>query len=110
MSEAAQPSVRIQRHKTAIRRPSFSLPVKCLLRDGLLDSSKSLFDYGCGHGQDLALLRGMNVSCSGWDPVHRPNAERAPADVVNLGYVLNVVEDPAERAEALRQAWSLCNS
>jgi hypothetical protein len=24
----------IARHKTAIRRPSFSLPIKCLLRDG----------------------------------------------------------------------------
>jgi hypothetical protein len=30
--------------------------VACLLRDGLLDSSKTLFDYGCGHGQDLQLL------------------------------------------------------
>jgi hypothetical protein len=26
----------IPRHKTAIRRASFSLPIKCLLRDGLL--------------------------------------------------------------------------
>jgi DNA phosphorothioation-associated putative methyltransferase len=29
-----------------------------------------------------------------------------PADVVNLGYVVNVIEDPSERAEALTRAWS----
>lgn len=29
------------------------------------------------------------------------------ADVVNLGYVINVVEDPAERAATLKHAWDL---
>ena len=29
------------------------------------------------------------------------------ADIVNLGYVLNVIEDPAERIETLTKAWSL---
>jgi DNA phosphorothioation-associated putative methyltransferase len=28
--------------------------------------------------------------------------------VINLGYVLNVIEDPTERREVLQQAWSLC--
>jgi DNA phosphorothioation-associated putative methyltransferase len=39
--------------------------------------------------------------------VHYPKNERTPADVVNLGYVINVIENLAERAAALRQAWSL---
>jgi DNA phosphorothioation-associated putative methyltransferase len=30
-----------------------------------------------------------------------------PADVVNLGYVLNVIENPAERTETLRKAYAL---
>ncbi len=97
----------IQRHKTAIRRPGLSFPVKCLLRDGLLDTSRTLFDYGSGQGQDLVLLGAMGIACDGWDPAYRPDAELRPADVVNLGYVINVVEDPRERAEALQQAWSL---
>src|SRR5262245_7254651 len=101
------PPASIERHKTAIRRPSFSLPVKCLLRDGLLDASKSLFDYGCGHGQDLALLRDLGISCDGWDPVHRPGTPAQPAQVVNVGYVINIIEDPRERAEAVRRAWEL---
>jgi DNA phosphorothioation-associated putative methyltransferase len=97
----------VPRHKTAIRRAGLSLPISCLLRDGLLDGSRTLFDYGCGRGQDLALLRDMDIACEGWDPVYRPEDRPKPADVVNLGYVINVVEDPAERAAALRGAWQL---
>jgi hypothetical protein len=33
--------------------------------------------------------------------VFRPAAPKREADVVNLGYVVNVIEDPAERLEAL---------
>jgi hypothetical protein len=51
----------IARHKTAIRRPSYSLPIKCLLRDGLIYAETSVFDYGCGHGQDIELLRGSGT-------------------------------------------------
>lgn len=97
----------IQRHKTAIRRASFSRPVGCVLRDGLLEPPDTLFDYGCGHGQDLALLGELGVACSGWDPVHRPSTQKIPADVVNLGYVINVIEDPRERTETLRRAWQM---
>ena len=41
----------------------------------------------------------------GWDPVHLPDGSRAPAQVVNLGYVVNVIEDADERAECLACAW-----
>ena len=30
----------------------------------------------------------------------------APAEVVNVGYVINVIEDPEERAQCLNRAWS----
>lgn len=100
--------VSIERHKTAIRRGDFSRPVKCLLRDGLIDASVSFFDYGCGRGEDLELLTTEGISCTGWDPAHRPDAPIADADVVNLGYVLNVIENIQERAETLRSAWTLC--
>jgi DNA phosphorothioation-associated putative methyltransferase len=102
--------IAVHRHKTAIRRPGFSLPINCLLRDGLLDGTRSLFDYGCGRGQDLALLQDLGIACEGWDPVHRPHTERSAADVVNLGYVINVIEDPQERSATLRSAWELCRA
>ncbi|NLY01885.1 MAG: DNA phosphorothioation-associated putative methyltransferase [Rhodopirellula sp.] len=97
----------IARHKTAIRRASYSLPIKCLLRDGLVHTETSVFDYGCGHGQDIELLRGSGIRCDGWDPAFRPDGEKTVADVVNLGYVINVIEDARERATAVRSAWNL---
>ncbi|MGA2705692.1 MAG: DNA phosphorothioation-associated putative methyltransferase [Isosphaeraceae bacterium] len=101
-------SAAVQRHKTAIRRGDFSRPVKCLLRDGLLGKNVTFFDYGCGRGEDIELLAAEGVICGGWDPAYRPEAPHAEADVVNLGYVLNVIEEQGERSETLRQAWGLC--
>jgi DNA phosphorothioation-associated putative methyltransferase len=98
---------RIARHRTALHRTEHSLPVKCLLRDGLLSQAHTLFDYGCGRGKDLKLLREQGIAANGWDPAFNADEVRQPADVVNLGYVINVIEDPRERAETLRQAWSL---
>ena len=77
------------------------------LRAGLINQSFTVFDYGCGHGQDIALLAEQGIACEGWDPEFRPHSPKYPADVVNLGFVLNVIEDVRERAEALRQAWNL---
>ncbi len=98
----------IQRQKTAIRRGDFSRPVKCLLRDGLVGKDVTFFDYGCGRGEDLELLSREGVTCSGWDPAFQADAARQEADVVNLGYVINVIEKPEERTETLRRAWGLC--
>lgn len=77
------------------------------MRDQLLQSCESAFDYGCGHGEDIRRLSEMGFDCDGWDPVFRPDTEKKPADVVNLGYVLNVIEDAHERAATLRAAWDL---
>ena len=97
----------IARHKTAIGRSTLSRPVKLALADGLLDAETTLFDYGCGRGDDLRILSVMGYSGNGWDPVHRPEAVVQPAPVVNLGYVVNVIEDPTERRQTLRRAWQL---
>ena len=98
----------IQRHKTAIRRGDFSRPVKCLLRDGLIGKDVSFFDYGCGRGEDVELLTAEGIACGGWDPAYQLDAPQREADVVNLGYVINVIENPEERAGTLRRAWELC--
>src|SRR4051794_31676021 len=100
-------SIAIPRHKTAIRRGDFSRPVKCLLRDGILDKTLSLFDYGCGKGKDLERLTALEFSCAGWDPAYRPGAAICEADVVNLGFVINVIENAEERASTILKAWAL---
>lgn len=97
----------IARHRTALRRRELSRPIKLALEDAIISDRTAVFDYGCGHGDDVKRLRARGVACRGWDPVHNPEAECVEADVVNLGYVLNVIEAPAERKETLQQAFSL---
>ena len=97
----------IERRRTALRRTELSSPVQQLLHFGFLDGTHTLFDYGCGRGDDVRLLQAMGVQASGWDPVFRPHEKRSPADIVNLGFVLNVIEDAGERRETLRSAFSL---
>lgn len=96
----------VPRHRTA-RRPSLSRPLATALEDNLLTTDTTLFDYGCGRGDDLLRLEALGIPTTGWDPAHRPNEPRVPATVVNLGYVLNVIENVTERAHVLRQAWDL---
>src|SRR5262245_48245277 len=98
------------RGQTAIHRVGLSRPVALALDDGLIRPDRSFFDFGCGRGTDVAALRDMGMPAAGWDPVHVSGAEKSPADVVNLGYVVNVIEDPGERREALREAWQLATT
>ncbi|MDE0660933.1 MAG: DNA phosphorothioation-associated putative methyltransferase [Gammaproteobacteria bacterium] len=97
----------IERRRTALRRSALSSPMQHLLRFGFLDGTRTLFDYGCGRGDDLRLLAQMKVPAAGWDPVFRPDVDRQPADIVNLGFVLNVIEDARERRETLQAAFKL---
>jgi DNA phosphorothioation-associated putative methyltransferase len=97
----------VERHLTALARTSLSAPVQSLLRDQLLTLTSSFFDYGCGRGDDLATLTAAGYRAQGWDPHYRPDGERVAADVVNLGFVINVIEDKQERMEALEGAYRL---
>lgn len=97
----------IARHKTAMTRYAFSVPMRLLSKYGYLDGQFTIFDYGCGKGDDLRLLEANAIPCAGWDPHFRPTAPRQSADVVNLGYVLNVIESAEERAAVLSQAFVL---
>ena len=99
--------MQISRHKAAIRRRELSLPVKCLLRGNLLQAGWTFFDYGCGHGEDVRELRALEINADGWDPAHYPKIPKRAADAVNLGYVLNVIEDIEERGTTLKDAWEL---
>jgi DNA phosphorothioation-associated putative methyltransferase len=97
----------VARHRTAMSRSSLSRPLATAVADQILAPGSSVFDYGCGRGDDLRHLQALGYVADGWDPAHRPHAERRPADVVNLGYVVNAIEHPGEREQALRGAWAL---
>jgi len=96
-----------QRHKTAIGRATLSRPMQLALASGLIDQPAKILDYGCGRGDDVRTLRTLGFDCEGWDPAHRPNGNRRSSEIVNLGYVVNVIEDRNERIDTLRAAWDL---
>ena len=97
----------IPRHLTAMVRGDLSRPMRTALADGLLNSGTSVLDYGCGRGGDVRHLLRQGLDCVGWDPVHAPDGQRRISQVVNIGYVVNVIEDAAERVDALKEAWAL---
>ncbi len=98
----------VVRHRTAIVRSRLSAPMQYLSRYGYIGDDATVLDYGCGQGDDLRALRDGGVVAAGWDPHFAPEADRAPADTVNLGFVLNVIEGLEERTATLRAAWSYC--
>lgn len=99
--------VAVARHKTAIARQRLSVPMQALVRAGIIAEGRTVFDYGCGRGDDVAALASAGIEANGWDPHWRPDAEVNSADVVNLGFVLNVIERPEERVETARKAFAL---
>ena len=94
------------RRKTAISRTDYSRPIKLALSDGVIAPDSTVFDFGCGRGDDVRYLGLRGIDAWGWDPGHRPTGTVAPAQVVNVGYVVNVIEDAEERAQCLMRAWS----
>ncbi|MDD5126009.1 DNA phosphorothioation-associated putative methyltransferase [Methylovulum sp.] len=107
--DAADPieTATVSRHLTALSRNNLSAPMQCLARHGFLDGSLSVFDYGCGRGDDIRNLSVNQINVSGWDPHYAPDNPKYPADIVNLGFVINVIEDIQERIEALAGAYHL---
>lgn len=106
-AEASPAPVAVQRHRTALHRYSLSTPMQALFRHGYLDGRGTVFDYGCGRGDDVRILKEMGVDATGWDPHFAAGNEKRAAEVVNLGFVINVIEDERERRDALRGAYGL---
>jgi DNA phosphorothioation-associated putative methyltransferase len=88
-------------------RHDLSAPMKTLAKSGFLAGKYSIFDYGCGRGDDLRELEAHGLDAIGWDPNFQPDNDKVSSDIVNLGFVLNVIESQDERLEALLDAWDL---
>ncbi|NEP13069.1 MAG: DNA phosphorothioation-associated putative methyltransferase [Symploca sp. SIO2C1] len=97
----------IERHRAAMVRTDISKPVRLAIESAILNEENTFFDYGCGQGGDVQRLLKQGYNSAGWDPHYQPNNPLICADIVNLGYIINVIEDQAERREALLKAWEL---
>lgn len=99
--------ISIARHKAAMVRTQISRPVKLAIETEILTPQQTFFDYGCGYGGDVERLASEGYQCAGWDPFYFPEQNITSADIVNLGYIINVIEDTKERREVLIKAWEL---
>ncbi|VEP15320.1 conserved hypothetical protein [Hyella patelloides LEGE 07179] len=99
--------IEIDRHRAALHRKELSRPVRIALEAELFTEDTTFFDYGCGHGRDITEIRDRGYSSAGWDPYYSPETPLVSADIVNLGYIINVIENLQERREALIKAWKL---
>jgi DNA phosphorothioation-associated putative methyltransferase len=99
----------VLRYRTALKRNRLSVPIQLLYTHKILDTETTLFDYGCGRGDDIRLLSELGVAANGWDPYFSPDNPKRHADIVNLGYVVNVIENPAEREQVIAHAYGYAN-
>jgi DNA phosphorothioation-associated putative methyltransferase len=97
----------VERHRAAMARVELSRPVRLAIESGIMTTETTIFDYGCGIGGDVKRLKSSGYICEGWDPYYFPDVEIRSADIVNLSYIINVIEDPEERDQALIHAWEL---
>ncbi|MGJ3560366.1 hypothetical protein ACR6C2_24950 [Streptomyces sp. INA 01156] len=63
-----QQSWNSDRRRTAIGRSSLSVPARQALADRQLNADRTILDYGCGRGGDVASLQRLDCKITGWDP------------------------------------------
>lgn len=80
--------------------------MRLLFESGLVNEDSSVLDYGCGRGDDVRFLKELGVQATGWDPYYAENEKfLVEAQIVNLGFVINVIEDPSERIAVLKNSF-----
>ncbi|MEU6487303.1 endonuclease/exonuclease/phosphatase family protein [Streptomyces sp. NPDC046887] len=111
----AAPVVRkYQPHKTAMGRQAPS-PASRAVTEHLTGplGIRSVLDHGCGRGADIAHYRSAGLDAEGFDPYEEfgwPRPARTGFDLVTSMFVLNVLPDPWQRIQALKEAASFARS
>jgi ATP adenylyltransferase len=85
-------------HLTVKERSQASLPVRHLLRSGLIRGR--VLDFGSGLGEDVVFLHERGFDVSGYDPHYAPDPPRGKFDTILCLYILNVLL-PEEQAHVL---------
>jgi len=93
--------------RTAMTRSELSTPAQWLRSRGHLDGSKTVFDYGCGRGGDIERMLELGIDAKGWDPNFCPKNPCLLADIVQVAFVLNVIEEDKDRVQCLKRASAL---
>ena len=104
-------ALEVFRHRTALKRKKLSSCMGALVDSSLVTNKSEIFDYGCGRGDDVAILGQNNFAkVSGWDPYFaNSNAIPGQSEFVSLSFVLNVIEDVDERYSVLKKAFKIAS-
>jgi DNA phosphorothioation-associated putative methyltransferase len=86
-----------------------SVPLKAAINSGIISVGTTVHDYGCGQGEDVDKLLRKGIAATGHDIAKSATQEKKQADVIMLTYVINTIEDKAERAAVLKDAYDLAN-
>ncbi|ABD09179.1 hypothetical protein RPB_4496 [Rhodopseudomonas palustris HaA2] len=94
----------LQPARTAMQRKEASPVARELLSSGTLQqfNVRTILDFGCGVGQDVAFYRAHGLVAAGYDPHPQFGFEEAPVgeyDLVSCLFVLNVIADDMERRQ-----------
>ena len=97
------------RWNCAKRRGCYSRPVRFALERGLINSDRTVLDFGCGKGDDVERLKNQEgIKADGFDPYWRRELKvLIPHDIVNLGFVISSIENHDDQIETLKLAYSL---
>lgn len=85
-------------HLTVKERVRESLPIRHLLKQGLINGR--VLDFGCGLGVDVNFLRRKGYNVTGYDPHYAPEIPQGKFDTIICLYVLNVLL-PEEQSHVL---------
>ena len=106
-------NIKTNRQDTSIPRKDFSTPVQTALKTHLINTSMTIHDYGCGkqeyiqkHGNDVTRLQALGFDATGHDLDH---GFKRQADVVFCTFVINTIECPMDRANVVKEAYSLAS-
>lgn len=94
---------------TAIARAKPSCPAREVMRFASDLSVRSILDHGCGRGRDVAWYQKQGWNAEGYDPPGLFDFSVRPTtrfDLVTSVFVLNVLDSPTARLEALCDAAS----
>ena len=94
---------------TAIPRKTGSKPLKDAIKRRWVRAGDRILDFACGRGADIAWLKSEGYDVAGFDP-HEPfgwsSAPTGHFDIVNVIYLVNVLDDAQARRVALERAWA----
>lgn len=91
---------------TAIKRSSFSVPLRNLLKLQVFSEVDKVLDYGCGHGFDVKELEKMGYKIQGYDKYNSEFStlvKLTDYDVIISQYVFNVISESSERIKLIQK-------